>query len=57
LKQSQVVLRDTGEVTCGHRRPLAFQRLTAILMPLSEDAIALGWITIDMLGYDTYFGN
>jgi len=42
LKQSQVVLRDTGETTCGHRRPLAFRRLTAILVPLSEDAIALG---------------
>jgi len=29
-------------VACGHRRPLAFRRLTAILVPLSEDAIALG---------------
>ncbi len=42
LKQSQVVLHDKGQVACGHRRPLAFRRLTAILVPLSEDAIALG---------------
>jgi hypothetical protein len=28
-------------VTCGNRRPLAFRRLTAILVPPSEDAIAL----------------
>jgi hypothetical protein len=41
LKQSQVVLHDKGQVACGHRRPLAFRRLTAILVPLSEDAIAL----------------
>jgi hypothetical protein len=43
LKQSQVVLHDKGQVMCGHRRPLAFRRLTAILVPLSEDAIALGF--------------
>ena len=41
LKQSQVVLDDKGQVACGHRRPLAFRRLTVILAPLSEDAIAL----------------
>jgi len=29
-------------MSCGHRRPLAFRRLTAILVPFSEDAIALG---------------
>ncbi len=41
LGRTSVVLHDTGTMTCGHRRPLAFRRLTAILAPLSEDAIAL----------------
>jgi len=41
LGRTSVVLHDTRSMTCGHRCPLAFRRLTAILAPLSEDAIAL----------------